>query len=85
MDTTCAAIQSEWLASLTFPEKQSVYLTKNAVHHIYCDQEEGHCSESYDAYAAALIGYSTDDDDFEEIERYSMMIQHRGNEGGKQT
>ncbi|GIY38641.1 hypothetical protein CDAR_227621 [Caerostris darwini] len=68
METTCAAIQSERLASPTFPEKQSNL----------CDEE--HCARIttvinkkdivqnlYDAYAAALTGYSPNDDDLKEL------------------
>ncbi|GIY40767.1 hypothetical protein CDAR_395011 [Caerostris darwini] len=68
METTCAAIKSERLASPTFPEKK-----------FYLSDEE-HCARIttvikkkdiaqnlYDAYAAALTGYSPDDDDFKEL------------------
>ncbi|GIX69837.1 hypothetical protein CEXT_164651 [Caerostris extrusa] len=64
METTCAAIQSERLASPTFPEKQSNL------------SDEEHCARIttvikmkdlaqnlYEAYAAAMTGYSPNDDD----------------------
>ncbi|GIX83760.1 hypothetical protein CEXT_215041 [Caerostris extrusa] len=68
MDTTCAAIQSEWLASLTFPEKQSSLSDEERCARISTVIKKKDIAQNlYDAYAAALIGYSTDDDDFEEI------------------
>ncbi|GIX75230.1 hypothetical protein CEXT_40871 [Caerostris extrusa] len=47
MDKTCAAMQSERLTSPTFPEKQSnLSDERTQCTHIYCDQEEGPCTES---------------------------------------
>ncbi|GIY09484.1 hypothetical protein CDAR_117231 [Caerostris darwini] len=39
-------IQSERLASPTFPEKQSNLSDEEHCTHNYCDQEEEHCTES---------------------------------------
>ncbi|GIY66501.1 hypothetical protein CDAR_386801 [Caerostris darwini] len=69
MDTTCAAIRSERLASPTFPEKLSDEERCARISTVIKKKDIAH--NLYDAYAAALTGYSPDDDDLKE-----MKIRH---------
>ncbi|GIX72561.1 hypothetical protein CDAR_5871 [Caerostris darwini] len=64
METTCAAIQSERLASPTFPEKQFNFSDEEHCARITTVIKKKDLAQNlYDAYAAALTGYSPDDDD----------------------
>ncbi|GIY39353.1 hypothetical protein CEXT_266261 [Caerostris extrusa] len=64
MDTTCAAIPSERLASPIFPEKQSILSDEERCTRIFTVIKKKDIAQNlYDAYAATLTGYSPDDDD----------------------
>ncbi|GIY08177.1 hypothetical protein CEXT_536681 [Caerostris extrusa] len=68
MDTTCAAIQSERLASPTLPEKQSNLSDEEHCASITTVIKKKDVAQNlYDAYAAALTGYSPDDDGLKEL------------------
>ncbi|GIX69819.1 hypothetical protein CEXT_55701 [Caerostris extrusa] len=85
MDTTCAAIQSERLASPVFPEKQSNLSDKDRCARISTVIKKKDLAQNlYDAYAATLTGYSPDDDDLKELKRRHDDLQ-LAMRGGKQT
>ncbi|GIY66502.1 hypothetical protein CDAR_386811 [Caerostris darwini] len=65
MDTTCAAIQSERLASPTFPEKLSDEERCARISTVI--KKKDIAQNLHDAYATALTGYSPDDDDLKEL------------------
>ncbi|GIY89436.1 hypothetical protein CDAR_608301, partial [Caerostris darwini] len=68
METTCAVIQSERLASPTFPKKQSNLSDEEHCARITTVIKKKELAQNlYDAYAAALTGYSPDDDDLKEL------------------
>ncbi|GIY82855.1 hypothetical protein CDAR_305051 [Caerostris darwini] len=67
METTRAAIQSERLASPTFPEKQSNLSDEENCARITTVIKKDLAQNLYNAYAAALTGYSPDDDDLIEL------------------
>ncbi|GIX88736.1 hypothetical protein CEXT_203741 [Caerostris extrusa] len=75
METTCA-IQSERLASPTFPEKQSNLSDKEHCARITTVIKKKDIAHNlYDAYAAALTGYSPDDDDLKELKIHHDDLQ----------
>ncbi|GIY69252.1 hypothetical protein CEXT_259621 [Caerostris extrusa] len=68
METTCAAIQSERLASPIFPKKPSNLSDEEHCAPITTVIKKKDLAQNlYDAYAAALTGYSPDDDDLKEL------------------
>ncbi|GIY36252.1 hypothetical protein CDAR_602181 [Caerostris darwini] len=67
METTCAAIQSERLASPTFPEKQSNLSDVHCARITTVIKKKDLAQNLYDAYAAALTGYFPDDNDLKEL------------------
>ncbi|GIY58393.1 hypothetical protein CDAR_316491 [Caerostris darwini] len=68
MDATCAAIQSERLASPTFPEKQSNLSEEECCARISTVIKKKDLAQNLnDAYAAALTEYSSDDEDLKEL------------------
>ncbi|GIY58819.1 hypothetical protein CDAR_227611, partial [Caerostris darwini] len=72
METTCAAILSERLASPTFPEKQSNLSDEEQCARITTVIKKKDIAQNlYDAYAAELTGYSLDDDDLK-----GLKIRH---------
>ncbi|GIX68920.1 hypothetical protein CDAR_529401 [Caerostris darwini] len=84
MDTTCAAIQSERLSSPTFPEKQSNLSDEEHCARISTVIKKKDIAQNlYDAYAAALTGYSTDDDDIKKIKILYDDLQHAMREPAK--
>ncbi|GIX75228.1 hypothetical protein CEXT_40861 [Caerostris extrusa] len=75
-DTTCAAIQSERLTSPTFPEKQSNLSDEERCARISTMIKKKDLAQNlYDAYAAALTGYSPDDDDLQGLKRRHDDLQ----------
>ncbi|GIY74303.1 hypothetical protein CEXT_372161 [Caerostris extrusa] len=68
MDTTCTAKQSERLASPTFPEKQFNLSDEEHYARITTVIKKKDLAQNlYDAYAAALTGYSPDDYNLKEL------------------
>ncbi|GIX68325.1 hypothetical protein CEXT_237331 [Caerostris extrusa] len=68
METTCAAIQSERLASPPFPEKQCNLSDEEHCARITTVIKKKDLAQNlYDAYAAALTVYSLDDDDHKDL------------------
>ncbi|GIY20383.1 hypothetical protein CDAR_295931 [Caerostris darwini] len=76
MDTTCAAIQSERLASPILPEKQPNLSDEERCARISTVIKKKDIAQNlYDAYAAALTGYSIDDDDIKELKKRHDDLQ----------
>ncbi|GIY92810.1 hypothetical protein CEXT_195291 [Caerostris extrusa] len=68
METTCAAIQSERLASPTFLKKQSNLSDEEHCARITTVIKKKDLAQNlYDTYAATLTGYSPDDDYLKEL------------------
>ncbi|GIY42024.1 hypothetical protein CDAR_210271 [Caerostris darwini] len=65
MDAPCATIQSERLASPTFPETLSDEERCARISTVI--KKKDIAQNFYDAYAAALTGHSPDDDDLQKI------------------
>ncbi|GIY06733.1 hypothetical protein CDAR_578381 [Caerostris darwini] len=76
MDTTSASIPSELLASPTFPEKQSNLSDEEHCARITTVIKKKDLAQNlYDAYAAALTGYSIDDDDLKQLKKRHDDLQ----------
>ncbi|GIY06959.1 hypothetical protein CDAR_533261 [Caerostris darwini] len=75
-ETTCAAMQSERLASPTFPEKQSNLSDEEHCARITTVIKKKDIAQNlYDAYAAAPTGYSVDDDDLKQLKKRHDDLQ----------
>ncbi|GIX79058.1 hypothetical protein CDAR_452001 [Caerostris darwini] len=72
MDTTSASIPSELLASPIFHEKLS---EEERCARISTATKKDIAQNLYDAYAAALTGYSPDDDDLKELKKHHDGLQ----------
>ncbi|GIX94674.1 hypothetical protein CEXT_577241 [Caerostris extrusa] len=81
MDTTCAAIPSERLASPTLPQKQSDEERCARISTVIKKMDIA--QNLFDAYVAALTGYSPDDDDLKEIKILHDDLQHAMREVSK--
>ncbi|GIY47478.1 hypothetical protein CDAR_592961 [Caerostris darwini] len=76
MDTTSASIPSELLASPTFPEKQSNLSDEEHCARITTVIKKKDIAQNlYDAYVAALTGYSIDDDDLKQLKKRHDDLQ----------
>ncbi|GIY68582.1 hypothetical protein CDAR_21671 [Caerostris darwini] len=76
MEITCAAIQSERLASPTFPETQSNLSDEEHCARITTVIKKKDIAQNlYDAYAAALTGYSIDEDDLKQLKKRHDDLQ----------
>ncbi|GIY23804.1 hypothetical protein CDAR_386041 [Caerostris darwini] len=76
MDTTSASIPSELLASPTFLEKQSNLSDEEHCARISTVIKKKDLAQNlYDAYAAALTGYSPDDDDLKVLKKHHDDLQ----------
>ncbi|GIY66090.1 hypothetical protein CDAR_170321 [Caerostris darwini] len=76
MDTTSASISSELLASPTFPEKQFNLSDEEHCARISTVIKKKDLAQNlYDAYAAALTGYSPDDDDLKVLKKHHDDLQ----------
>ncbi|GIX74316.1 hypothetical protein CDAR_88771 [Caerostris darwini] len=76
MDTTSASISSELLTSPTFPEKQSNLSDEEHCARITIVIKKKDITQNlYDAYAAALTGYSIDDDDLKQLKKRHDDLQ----------
>ncbi|GIY70850.1 hypothetical protein CDAR_616501 [Caerostris darwini] len=76
MDTKSASIPSELLASLTFPEKQSNLSDEEHCARITTVIKKKDIAQNlYDAYGAALTGFSPDDDDLKELKKHHDDLQ----------
>ncbi|GIY62838.1 hypothetical protein CDAR_89771 [Caerostris darwini] len=73
MDTTSASIPSELLASPIFHEKLSG--EERCARISTVTKKKDIAQNLYDAYAAALTGYSPDDDDLKELKKHHDDLQ----------
>ncbi|GIY84892.1 hypothetical protein CDAR_216561 [Caerostris darwini] len=73
MDTTSASIPSELLASPIFHEKLSE--EERCARISTVTKKKDIAQNLYDAYAAALTGYSPDDDDLKELKKHHDDLQ----------